>query len=116
MIAATALVEGKLGKSLKKVLKKIVAKEAHEQLAISDVKLGGVIKVGDTIIFYYLYTANKNNTSNCSCFFQEKLDLSCIHSPTVCELMRCIRSQVESLITGLPSREMAAMSLGLAHR
>lgn len=52
MIAATALVEGKLGKSLKKVLKKIVAKEAHEQLAISDVKLGGVIKVNDTMDFY----------------------------------------------------------------
>lgn len=45
--AATALVEGKIGKSLKKVLKKVVAKEAHEQLAISDVKLGGVIKVSD---------------------------------------------------------------------
>lgn len=43
--AATALVEGKLGKSLKKVLKKVVAQEAHEQLAISDAKLGGVIKV-----------------------------------------------------------------------
>lgn len=41
----TALVEGKIGKSLKKVLKKVVAKEAHEQLAISDAKLGGVIKV-----------------------------------------------------------------------
>lgn len=44
-LAATALVEGKIGKSLKKVLKKVVAKEAHEQLAISDAKLGGVIKV-----------------------------------------------------------------------
>lgn len=51
LIAATALVEGKLGKNLKKVLKKIVAKEAHEQLAISDVKLGGVIKVRDTTVF-----------------------------------------------------------------
>ncbi len=39
------MVEGKLGKSLKKVLKKVVAKEAHEQLAITDAKLGGVIKV-----------------------------------------------------------------------
>lgn len=46
--AATALVEGKIGKSLKKVLKKVVAKEAHEQLAISDAKLGGIIKVSDT--------------------------------------------------------------------
>ncbi|XP_015234376.1 PREDICTED: nucleolar protein 58 isoform X3 [Cyprinodon variegatus] len=89
LAAATALVEGKIGKSLKKVLKKIVAKEAHEQLAISDAKLGGVIK--------------------------EKLDLSCVHSPAVAELMRCIRSQMEGLISGLPPREFSAMSLGLAH-
>uniref|UniRef100_A0A8C6U3X2 Nucleolar protein 58 n=1 Tax=Neogobius melanostomus TaxID=47308 RepID=A0A8C6U3X2_9GOBI len=89
LAAATALVEGKIGKSLKKVLKKIVAKEAHEQLAISDAKLGGVIK--------------------------EKLDISCVHSPAVAELMRCIRSQMEGLITGLPGRDMSAMSLGLAH-
>ena len=45
LTAATAMTEGKIGKSLKKILKKVVAKEAHEQLAISDVKLGGVIKV-----------------------------------------------------------------------
>ncbi|KAF3706393.1 Nucleolar protein 58 Nucleolar protein 5 [Channa argus] len=89
LAAATALVEGKIGKSLKKVLKRVVAKEAHEQLAISDAKLGGVIK--------------------------EKMDVSCVHSPAVAELMRCIRSQMESLITGLPPREISAMSLGLAH-
>ncbi|CAN9498335.1 unnamed protein product [Ophioblennius macclurei] len=89
LAAATALVEGKVGKSLKKILKKVVAKEAHEQLAISDAKLGGVIK--------------------------DKLDLNCVHSPAVAELMRCIRSQIESLVTGLPAKEMSAMSLGLAH-
>ncbi|XP_012705032.2 nucleolar protein 58 [Fundulus heteroclitus] len=89
LAAATALVEGKIGKSLKKVLKKVVAKEAHEQLAISDAKLGGVIK--------------------------EKLDLSCVYSPAVAELMRCIRSQMEGLISGLPARDFSAMSLGLAH-
>uniref|UniRef100_A0A8C9SAQ3 Nucleolar protein 58 n=1 Tax=Scleropages formosus TaxID=113540 RepID=A0A8C9SAQ3_SCLFO len=87
--AATALVEGKLSKNLKKVLKKIVAKEAHEQLAIHDAKLGGVIK--------------------------EKLNLTCVHSPAVAELMRGIRNQMEGLITGLPPREFSAMSLGLAH-
>uniref|UniRef100_A0A673FMX8 Nucleolar protein 58 n=1 Tax=Sinocyclocheilus rhinocerous TaxID=307959 RepID=A0A673FMX8_9TELE len=81
--------KGKLGKSLKKVLKKVVAKEAHEQLAITDAKLGGVIK--------------------------EKLNLSCVHSPAVAELMRGIRNQMEGLITGLPAREISAMSLGLAH-
>nr|XP_006130811.2 nucleolar protein 58 [Pelodiscus sinensis] len=89
LAASTALVEGKLSKSLKKILKKLVAKDAHEQLAIADAKLGGVIK--------------------------DKLNLSCIHSPMVTELMRGIRSQIEGLITGLPSREMAAMCLGLAH-
>ncbi|KAI2663307.1 Nucleolar protein 58 [Labeo rohita] len=89
LAAATAMVEGKLGKSLKKVLKKIVAKEAHEQLAITDVKLGGVIK--------------------------EKMNLSCVHSPAVAELMRGIRNQMEGLITGLPAKEISAMSLGLAH-
>lgn len=30
--------------------------------------------------------------------------------------MRGIRSQMDSLITGLPQKEMAAMALGLAHR
>lgn len=64
MIAATALVEGKLGKSLKKALKKIVAKEAHEQLAISDVKLGGVIKVSDSVFYMCIYICAMNNTSN----------------------------------------------------
>uniref|UniRef100_UPI003AAF3445 nucleolar protein 58 isoform X4 n=1 Tax=Centroberyx gerrardi TaxID=166262 RepID=UPI003AAF3445 len=89
LAAATAMTEGKIGKSLKKVLKKVVAKEAHEQLAISDAKLGGVIK--------------------------DKLNLSCVHSPAVAELMRGIRNQMEGLITGLPPREISAMSLGLAH-
>ncbi|XP_069790099.1 nucleolar protein 58 isoform X2 [Narcine bancroftii] len=89
LAAATALVEGKLGKSLKKVLKRIAAKEAHEQLAVADAKLGGVIK--------------------------DKLNLSCIHNATVAELMRGIRTQVNGLITGLQPREISAMSLGLAH-
>jgi len=48
--------------------------------------------------------------------FQEKLQLSCVYNSAVAELMRCIRSQMESLITGLPSKELSAMSLGLAHR
>lgn len=106
--------EGKLGKSLKKVLKKVVAKEAHEQLAISDAKLGGVIKV----CFHHLHHHGVPFCRKCSeeVCFQDKLDLSCVHSPAVAELMRCIRGQMESLISGLPPREMSAMSLGLAHR
>lgn len=34
-----------MSKSLKKLLKKIVAKDIHEELAVADAKLGGVIKV-----------------------------------------------------------------------
>lgn len=49
-------------------------------------------------------------------WFQDKMELSCVHSSAVAELMRCIRSQMESLISGLPPKEMSAMSLGLAHR
>ena len=43
--AATAAVEGKLGKRLKKVLRKVFAADLHEQLAVADTKLGGAIKV-----------------------------------------------------------------------
>ena len=44
------------------------------------------------------------------------MNLSCVHSPAIAELMRGIRTQMEGLITGLPPREISAMSLGLAHR
>lgn len=89
LAATTAAVEGKLSKPLKKMLKKIVAKEAHEQLAVADAKLGNAIK--------------------------EKMNLMCLYSPAVHELMRGIRSHVTSLITGLPESDLTAMSLGLAH-
>uniref|UniRef100_A0A8C4QKH3 NOP58 ribonucleoprotein homolog (yeast) n=1 Tax=Eptatretus burgeri TaxID=7764 RepID=A0A8C4QKH3_EPTBU len=88
LAAATALVEGKLGKALKKVLK-VIAKEAHEELAVADAKLGGTIK--------------------------DKLSLPCVYGTAVQELMRGIRSQLDSLLGGLPSRDITAMSLGLAH-
>lgn len=43
--AATALVESKMNKELKKFLKKnIVSKELTDELAVADAKLGGVIK------------------------------------------------------------------------
>jgi len=87
--AATALVEGKMSKSLKKMLKKIIAEDAHEKLAVADAKLGNVI--------------------------QEKLEMNCVYDSKIGELMRCIRSQVSGLISGLPDKEMAAMELGLAH-
>ena len=106
LASATALVEGKMSKSLKKLLKKVVAEDAHEKLAVADAKLGNVIK--------------------------EKMELSCEANSKISELMRCIRSQASGLISGrggdsqgweisnifssgLPDKEMTAMELGLAH-
>lgn len=80
--------EGKLSKSLKKTLRSSCI-EAHEQLAVADSKLG--------------------------CAIKDKLSLSCISNTAVQELMRCIRSQMDSLITGVTKKEMTAMALGLAH-
>ena len=44
-IAATAAVEGKMGKTLKKVLKKLFVDDCKEILAVADAKLGNCIKV-----------------------------------------------------------------------
>ena len=48
-------------------------------------------------------------------FSAEKLQITCLTNSSVQELMRCIRSQVDGLIGGLPKQEMSAMALGLAH-
>merc|ERR1712156_311543 len=80
---------GKMSKGLKKLMKKIVASDANEQLAVADAKLGSVIK--------------------------SKTDLDCVYSSNVMELMRCIRSQMPELVSGGDEKEMTAMSLGLAH-
>ena len=89
LAAATAAVEGKMSKALKKLMKKLVIKESQEELAVADAKLGNVIK--------------------------EKFNLNCVYNSNIHELMRGIRSQMNSLITGLPEKEMSAMALGLAH-
>jgi nucleolar protein 58 len=84
--AATAAVEGKVSKTLKKTLKKLVSEDVQNQLLVADAKLGGAIK--------------------------DKLALQCVSNSAVLELMRCIRSQSESLLAGLPKKEMTAMALG----
>merc|ERR1719340_263825 len=43
------------------------------------------------------------------------MDLDCVYSSNVMELMRCIRSQMPELVSGGDAKEMAAMELGLAH-
>ena len=72
------------------MLKKEITDSAHEQLLVSDAKLGNAIK--------------------------EKLELSVVSNNNVNELMRCIRLQTESLISGLAKKDITAMELGLAHR
>ncbi|KAJ2944418.1 hypothetical protein O0L34_g3754 [Tuta absoluta] len=89
LAATTAAIEGKVSKTLKKALKKYVCKEVQDQLLVGDAKLGSAIK--------------------------EKLDLQCVSNTNVQELLRCIRSQMDSLLAGLPKKEMTAMALGLAH-
>ncbi|GJP61105.1 hypothetical protein CLOP_g18310 [Closterium sp. NIES-67] len=84
--AATALVESKLSKGLKKFVK---AQCQGETLAVADSKLGSIIK--------------------------EKLGVTCVHSAAVMELMRGVRSHLSELIAGLSGADLAPMSLGLSH-
>jgi len=85
--ATTATIEGKVSASLKKTLKTIFSEEANESLLVADAKLG--------------------------CAIKEELQIECMHNWNVDVLMRCIRSQADSLIEGLPEQEMA-LTLGLA--
>jgi nucleolar protein 58 len=86
--AATALVEGKMDKSLKKFLKKhLVGKEL--ELGVSDPKLGTAIK--------------------------EKLGISCVADTPVQELLRGVRAKFSELMPGLEEGGMTAMALGLSH-
>jgi len=78
LAAATAAVEGKVAKPLRKLLKKLVAKDAQEQLLVADAKLGNAIK--------------------------EKSSLEVLHNTSVLELMRCIRSQLDGLVGALPQK------------
>lgn len=47
---------------------------------------------------------------------KEKFNVSCVSSSSSTDLLRCIRSQFENLLVGLPKKDLTAMSLGLAHR
>jgi len=93
LAAATAICDGKLDKGLKNFLKEAVAssKEGADKLtlAVSDAKLGGLIK--------------------------EKLDIKCVYDQTILELMRGIRGNLETLVSGLSSADANAMKLGLSH-
>ncbi|KAH6830556.1 NOP56-like pre RNA processing ribonucleoprotein [Perilla frutescens var. hirtella] len=84
--AATLLIDSKPSKGLRKFLR------SHcdgDILAVADSKLGNTIK--------------------------EKLQIECVHNNAVMELMRGVRSQLNELISGLATQDMAPMSLGLSH-
>ncbi|XP_065853292.1 probable nucleolar protein 5-1 [Euphorbia lathyris] len=84
--AATKIIDGTTSKGLRKFLREHCEGEI---LAVADSKLGNAIK--------------------------EKLKIECVHSNTVMELMRGVRSQLTELISGLGAQDLAPMSLGLSH-
>jgi nucleolar protein 58 len=86
--AATAICDSKLDKKLSKFLKKECDSE-KDKLGVLDKKLGGLIK--------------------------ENLGVKCVSDNAVAELMRGIRSQLDSLLTGMPEGDVKAMKLGLSH-
>lgn len=88
MAAATSVLEGKLSKKLKKILKNVVG-SSEEQLAVADSKLATAIK--------------------------EKMNITCVSTTAVQQLMSCIRSQLDHLIPEWNPADEATMQLGLAH-
>ncbi|KAG0359303.1 Nucleolar protein 58, partial [Mortierella sp. AD032] len=89
--AVTALVEGKLAKNLKEFLSKEISEKEmkKESLIVGDAKLGGAIA--------------------------KKLNMKVLSDSTTLDLYRGIRSQLDSLLSGLSSSDLSAMVLGLSH-
>lgn len=88
--AAASICDGKLDETLSAFLRKsVVKKEAKAKLAVTDAKLGGLIR--------------------------ESLGIKCLYDESTRELMRGIRSQMDALIGGISVEDRKAMQLGLAH-
>lgn len=89
--SATALMEGKVGKKLKKAIKKAIVKSelVGEELAVADPKLGAKIK--------------------------EKFDINCVSTNAVQELMSLIRYKIDELIPEWSSEDDMVLQLGTAH-
>ena len=68
--AATASIEGKMSKSLKKLLKKVASKELHEELAVADAKVGNLIQVS------YFYSCHHKGFENIN--FADKFPLQIV--------------------------------------
>ncbi|CAM9603973.1 unnamed protein product [Ectocarpus fasciculatus] len=90
VVAATSIVESSMDKNLKKFLKKnIISKEVEEELAVADIKLGGLIK--------------------------DKMDIQCVCNESIMEMFRGVRNQMDSLLGGVESGDLKSMQLGLSH-
>lgn len=90
VVAATSIIESTLDKTLKKFLKKnIISKEVADELAVADIKLGGLIK--------------------------DKMDIQCVCNESVLELFRGVRMQMDTLLGGIESGGLKSMQLGLSH-
>ncbi|KAG0260809.1 Nucleolar protein 58 [Actinomortierella ambigua] len=89
--AMTALIEGKLSKNLKEFLSSEISEKEmkKESLIVGDAKLGGAIA--------------------------KKLNMKVLSDSTTLDLYRGIRSQLDSLLSGLSSSDLSAMVLGLSH-
>lgn len=90
VVAATNLIENKLDKNLKKFLKKnILNNSIQDELAVSDVKLGSLLK--------------------------EKMEIQCINNDFVMELFRSIRTNIDTLLSDIDDGTLRSMQLGLSH-
>eukprot|EP00292_Cryptomonas_paramecium_P004924 CAMPEP_0113706160 /NCGR_PEP_ID=MMETSP0038_2-20120614/27561_1 /TAXON_ID=2898 /ORGANISM="Cryptomonas paramecium" /LENGTH=513 /DNA_ID=CAMNT_0000631303 /DNA_START=125 /DNA_END=1667 /DNA_ORIENTATION=- /assembly_acc=CAM_ASM_000170 len=90
LVAATSMLESTITKPLKKFLtKNITEKSLSDNLAVYDKALGKLIK--------------------------EKLSIPCIYDDKVFEIMRGIRANLESLLSGTSETDLKNMRLGLAH-
>lgn len=88
--AAAAIMDSKMGKKLKKALKKsIIQQQLSEDLAVADPKLGAKIK--------------------------EKLDINCVSTNAVQELMSLIRFKIDELIPEWSMDDDMVMQLGTSH-
>ncbi|RWS13011.1 hypothetical protein B4U79_05655 [Dinothrombium tinctorium] len=85
--SVTSLLKGKISKQLKKTLGKVNLDD--ELLAVADPKLGTAIK--------------------------EKLNINCVSTSAVQDLMSCIRSQISSLIPNWNPQDESNMQLALSH-
>ncbi|VDK24169.1 unnamed protein product [Taenia asiatica] len=90
LLAAADTIEGKISKKLKKLLKRLYVKEIRDDvLAVADKKLSQEIA--------------------------SKMNVSTLADSSVQNLMRAVRTHMESLIPAIDESDLMRMRLGLAH-